>query len=622
MKLIGWALFSLVAGLLAVPAWAVLTITPITWNVIGLDSNNVNVGPDIFPVGARVCNVSGTASGPVTASFVRDGATNSFITLQGPTVLTAPSLPAGGSPPSQYSISAKPNNCFDFHFSVVITRSTSAWNTSQGYHITATDGVSTVQTPAGRELFVEKLISQNRNGVTSVSGPSTVYVGQTVQYTVNGYTATGGYEQVEFAPVLPFVYQLLTVSVSMNVPTGAVNSTVYADACGWVQDPADADYWRKANSDECKFANNYTGGKAGGDPVSLTYLAKAITAGSGTMTNVWYDFSGSSFHYNSDVGSAANSLPVTVVNPAPITGTKSFSPTPIGTGGQTSTLTIVLNNPNPPPSQPGAGLAGVSFTDLFPTSPGQMVVASPLTTSNTCGGTLTESDGLDGDTTLEAGDGSLRLAGGTIPWSGSCTITVVVTAAQQGSYVNTIPTGAITTDFGGTATNNQPISGTLIVEGPSLTVLKSSLAHSDPYNGTVNPKSIPGGFVTYSISTTNSSLGAADNNTVIVADAIPTNTDMFVGDLAGAGSGPVAFANGTPSSGLSYTFTSLASTSDDVSFSNDGGTMFTYVPVPNGLGVDPAITHIRINPKGVLAGDAVAGSPSPNFTVDFRVRIE
>ncbi|KAF0109496.1 MAG: hypothetical protein FD147_2230 [Chloroflexi bacterium] len=31
-----------------------LTITPLTWNVIGLDSNNVNVGPNTFPVGARV----------------------------------------------------------------------------------------------------------------------------------------------------------------------------------------------------------------------------------------------------------------------------------------------------------------------------------------------------------------------------------------------------------------------------------------------------------------------------------------------------------------------------------------------------------------------------------------
>jgi hypothetical protein len=41
-------------------AQAQLTIRPTTWNVIGLDSNNVNVGPNTFQVGARVCNTGGT----------------------------------------------------------------------------------------------------------------------------------------------------------------------------------------------------------------------------------------------------------------------------------------------------------------------------------------------------------------------------------------------------------------------------------------------------------------------------------------------------------------------------------------------------------------------------------
>src|SRR3990172_1970606 len=45
-------LVSLVASAVNVsPAYAAasLTITPITWNVIGLDSNNVTVGPENFP---------------------------------------------------------------------------------------------------------------------------------------------------------------------------------------------------------------------------------------------------------------------------------------------------------------------------------------------------------------------------------------------------------------------------------------------------------------------------------------------------------------------------------------------------------------------------------------------
>jgi trimeric autotransporter adhesin len=109
---------------------------------------------------------------------------------------------------------------------------------------------------------------------------------------------------------------------------------------------------------------------------------------------------------------------------------------------------------------------------------------------------------------------------------------------------------------------------------------------------------------------------------VFVYDAIPANTDLYVTDIGAAGSGPVAFSNGTPTSALTYTFTSLASTTDDVAFSNDGGATYTYTPVANGNGVDPNVTHIRINPKGTFAGDPVAGAPSPNFTASLRVRIE
>ena len=44
-------------ALLLVLPWrlwaATLTVTPITWDVIGLDSNNVNVGPNLYLVGVR-----------------------------------------------------------------------------------------------------------------------------------------------------------------------------------------------------------------------------------------------------------------------------------------------------------------------------------------------------------------------------------------------------------------------------------------------------------------------------------------------------------------------------------------------------------------------------------------
>src|SRR5215475_8399681 len=55
-----------------VSAATTLTVTPLTWNIMGLDSNNVNVGPNNFPVGARVCNTGNATATNVTANFVWD----------------------------------------------------------------------------------------------------------------------------------------------------------------------------------------------------------------------------------------------------------------------------------------------------------------------------------------------------------------------------------------------------------------------------------------------------------------------------------------------------------------------------------------------------------------------
>ena len=71
---------SILFGLLVIPTSSVsaaltlgdLTVTPLTWNVIGLDSNDVTVGPDTFPVGARVCNNGDSPAVNVQAAFSWD----------------------------------------------------------------------------------------------------------------------------------------------------------------------------------------------------------------------------------------------------------------------------------------------------------------------------------------------------------------------------------------------------------------------------------------------------------------------------------------------------------------------------------------------------------------------
>lgn len=145
-----------------------------------------------------------------------------------------------------------------------------------------------------------------------------------------------------------------------------------------------------------------------------------------------------------------------------------------------------------------------------------------------------------------------------------------------------------------------------------LAIAKTSVAYSDPQNGTTNPKLIPGGFATYSLTVTAPAGTQATSNSVIVTDALPANLALFVGTYA-PGPGPLAFAAG--SSGLTYSFTSLASTSDDVSFSNNNGVSFAYTPVADANGVDTNVTHIRINPKGSMA-------PGSSFTINLRAMVE
>src|SRR5258708_13612167 len=190
-----------------VQAAAGLTITPITWDIIGLDSNNVTVGPDQFPVGVRVCNTSGSPTTTVTAVFNLPAQSPNYITADAQTTLTVPSLAASGL-----------GHCTDFYFTVTVSRNSAAYGATAPYTITASDSSGSVSTPAGRQLVIEHLISQNRNGTDNVNyglyngtncndttgglasvgagGSLHLSVGNTYCIQLVAHTATHGYEQL------------------------------------------------------------------------------------------------------------------------------------------------------------------------------------------------------------------------------------------------------------------------------------------------------------------------------------------------------------------------------------------------------------------------------------------
>ena len=225
-------------------------------------------------------------------------------------------------------------------------------------------------------------------------------------------------------------------------------------------------------------------------------------------------------------------------------------------------------------------------------------------------GTLTAADTLLTDTDGDSLPNTALLAPGA-------TITVLIVYDVPPST-----TGGDTATVTSTAMSDfQPLASDSVTDtitalpGPTLVVTKTVTTISDPVNLTVNAKAIPGSTVEYTIKVENQGSGTADSGSFVILDPIPVAGCMIVSDIAGPGSGPVSFVDGPPSSNLVYTFISLASTIDDVAFSNDGASSFAYTPVPDGSGCDAAVTHVQINPTGQFAADSGAGSPSAVFGV-------
>ncbi len=431
--------FVLFAGLLLsllapLTAQAALTLTPLTWDVVGLDSNSPPTGPRHFPVAARVCSTVATTN--VAVNFIWDSANPNINLRTGSlSTLNFASLPANG--------------CTDAYFEAEVTQLPAAFDTVRRYHIAATDGSGTVSPPTPRELYVEHLVSQNRNAITNIrfgpnpgsltsvapGGAMNLVVGNTYTIELTGGTATQGYEQLEaFINFSNTVFQILAVNTTYSANTSVYvtspSDKLYANACGWESDPNSPNYRSCVG----------TPGKTGGNNIVTQYTIRIIGGGGSSqgLNSLMYDFSGSSFHYNADYSTSARIA--NIIDPTTAGIAKSFSPNPATVNG-VSALTITLSNPN------AGDLGGYAFVDNLPTN---MFIATPANaTTSGCGApTLTAT----------AGTQTINFSNGTVVANGSCTIKVNVTTTTTGSFLNTTQNlfiGAV--DTGNTA------SATLVV---------------------------------------------------------------------------------------------------------------------------------------------------------------
>jgi len=418
------------ALLISAEAYAALTVTPSTWNIIGLDSNTPAFGPNRFPVGAKVCSSSAVTDVPVT--FSADSA-NPYIYLRPGSLstITIPSIAAGA--------------CADAYFEVEVTQNSAAFDTTLQYHISA-PGAST---PMPRELYVEHLISQSRNAINNVKlngvsipagGAMNLVVGNTYTIELYGGTATQGYEQFEAFINFPnTIFQVLSVNTSYSADDSPYvanpDAKLYADACLWENDPNSPYYLSCVGGDY----------KAGGSNVVTTYTVKIVGGGGSSeiLNTLLYDFSGSSFHYNADYSTGARYA--NIIDPTTVTISKGFTPNPTNVGG-VSTLTFTLANPNP------GAVGGLNFSDNFPAG---LVVANPSNAgSNGCGAPVFAP---------VPGAGSVSFSSGTVAPYSNCTVQVNVTAASVGSYAN-----VSNHLFVGTTDTGKFASATLTVDATSF----------------------------------------------------------------------------------------------------------------------------------------------------------
>jgi hypothetical protein len=141
------------------------------------------------------------------------------------------------------------------------------------------------------------------------------------------------------------------------------------------------------------------------------------------------------------------------------------------------------------------------------------------------------------------------------------------------------------------------VSVSMVVTSRPVAVVITTRTTYDPISSTNNPRSIPGSKQRTTITLTNTDIIPVDANSLNVV--LPTPGRGAVA-LDGDGTASPAFvttAEGSPASSLAVTYAAPASTTDDVDFSSNGGTSWTYDPTTT----PRSVTNVRIRPRGTMA---------------------
>lgn len=153
--------------------------------------------------------------------------------------------------------------------------------------------------------------------------------------------------------------------------------------------------------------------------------------------------------------------------------------------------------------------------------------------------------------------------------------------------------------------------------GQNIAIALSNRIVASPVGTGDGARAVPGAWVDYSVAVTGPLDNASPATSFAITDTIPEQLSLFVGDLAQAGTGPVAFIDND--SGLEFGFDGLASLTDSIEFSSDGGTTFDYIPVADADGFDQNVTHIRLRPRGALMP---VNEKYERFSIRYRMKVK
>ncbi len=145
-----------------------------------------------------------------------------------------------------------------------------------------------------------------------------------------------------------------------------------------------------------------------------------------------------------------------------------------------------------------------------------------------------------------------------------------------------------------------------------LLVTKTVASVSDPVNLTTDPRSIPEATMRYTVTVENRGSRSPDAGSVEITDDVPAEMALCVTSACFAGGPVVLDTSGSP--------VPPGVTIGAVAYSDDGGLSYSYIPVPDADGFDPAVNAVRVTMSGTFAPIGTAGEPS--FQLLFAARVD